>query len=143
MGGGGTGRAGPRQAPRLVPADSEASASRPGMDLLVGVRRRLRHAELCYGLRQGCVRQLQGFACDHMAKQVIIHAPFDIRLDDVPDADRPLGAYELRCQTELSALSPGTETRIYTGLEADRFAYRVSYPFTTGYNNISRITEVG
>jgi threonine dehydrogenase-like Zn-dependent dehydrogenase len=78
-----------------------------------------------------------------VAKQVIIHAPFDIRLDGVPDADRPLGPYELRCQTELSALSPGTETRIYTGLEADRFAYRVSYPFTTGYNNVSRITEVG
>src|SRR5437868_233935 len=76
-------------------------------------------------------------------RQVIVHAPFDVRLDDVPSAERPLGDYELFCRTELTALSPGTETRIYTGLEADRFRYRVSYPFPVGYNNIGRVMAVG
>lgn len=76
-------------------------------------------------------------------KQVIIHAPYDVRLDDVPSPARPLGDYELRVQTELSALSPGTETRIYTGLDRERFTYRVSYPFTPGYNNVGRVIESG
>lgn len=76
-------------------------------------------------------------------KQVIIHAPHDVRLDEVPSPVRALGDYELRVQTELSAFSPGTETRIYTGLERERFTYRVSYPFTPGYNNVGRVIEIG
>src|SRR5262245_44228280 len=46
-------------------------------------------------------------------------------------------------RTEVSALSTGTETRIYTGLESERFSYRVRYPFLLGYNNVGRILEVG
>jgi threonine dehydrogenase-like Zn-dependent dehydrogenase len=76
-------------------------------------------------------------------KKIVIHAPYDVRLDDVASGTRPLGPYELRVQTELTALSPGTETRIYTGLEQERFAYRVQYPFAPGYNNVSRVIEVG
>jgi len=76
-------------------------------------------------------------------KQVFVHAPYDVRLDDVPSDYRPLGPFELRAQTEWSALSPGTETRIYTGLEQDRFSYRVQYPYELGYNNVARVTEVG
>jgi threonine dehydrogenase-like Zn-dependent dehydrogenase len=78
-----------------------------------------------------------------MNKQVIVHGPFDVRLDDVADDDRPLGPYELRVRTELSALSPGTETRIYTGQDAERFAYRVRYPMPIGYNNVGRVVEIG
>jgi threonine dehydrogenase-like Zn-dependent dehydrogenase len=78
-----------------------------------------------------------------MAKQIIVHAPGDVRVDEVPTITRPLGDYELLVHTEVSALSPGTETRIYTGLEAPRFAYRVSYPFQLGYNNVGRVVEVG
>jgi hypothetical protein len=78
-----------------------------------------------------------------MTKQVIVHAPFDVRLDELPSDERPLGPYELRVRTELTALSPGTETRIYTGQEAERFAYRVRYPMPIGYNNVGRIVEVG
>ncbi len=76
-------------------------------------------------------------------KQIIVHAPYDIRLDTVDEPSRPLGEYELRVRTELTAISPGTETRIYTGTEQERFAYRVSYPFTLGYNNVGRVVEVG
>jgi threonine dehydrogenase-like Zn-dependent dehydrogenase len=76
-------------------------------------------------------------------KQVIVHAPYDVRFDDVPSENRALGPYELRVQTELSALSPGTETRIYTGLEQERFAYRVQYPMAIGYNNVGRVIEIG
>ena len=78
-----------------------------------------------------------------MTKQVIVHAPFDVRLDELPSDERPLGPYELRVRTELTALSPGTETRIYTGQEAERFAYRVRYPMPIGYNNVGRVVEVG
>jgi threonine dehydrogenase-like Zn-dependent dehydrogenase len=79
----------------------------------------------------------------HMTKQVFIHAPYDIRLDEVAPVDRALGPYEMRVKTELTALSPGTETRIYTGTDAERFAYRVRYPFPVGYNNIGRVVEIG
>jgi threonine dehydrogenase-like Zn-dependent dehydrogenase len=78
-----------------------------------------------------------------MAKQIIIHAPGDVRTKEIPPITRPLGDYELLVHTEVSALSPGTETRIYTGLEASRFAYRVSYPFELGYNNVGRVVKVG
>jgi len=78
-----------------------------------------------------------------MAKQIIVHAPGDVRIEEIPPITRPLGDYELLVHTEVSALSPGTETRIYTGLEAPRFAYRVSYPFPLGYNNIGRVVKVG
>jgi len=78
-----------------------------------------------------------------MTKQVIVHAPFDVRLDELPSDGRPLGPFELRVRTELTALSPGTETRIYTGQEAERFAYRVRYPMPIGYNNVGRVVEVG
>jgi threonine dehydrogenase-like Zn-dependent dehydrogenase len=76
-------------------------------------------------------------------KQVIIHAPFDVRLDEAPAPKQPLGEFEMLARTEVSALSPGTETRIYTGLESQRFSYRVRYPFHLGYNNVGRILEVG
>lgn len=32
---------------------------------------------------------------------------------------------------------------MYTGLEQERFSYRVKYPFALGYNNVARVTEVG
>lgn len=57
--------------------------------------------------------------------------------------ERVLGAYELRVRTEVSALSPGTETRVYTGVEAERFRYRISYPFSLGYNNVGRVIAAG
>ena len=78
-----------------------------------------------------------------MPKQVFIHAPYDVRFDDLPRHDRPLGDFELLVRTEVTALSPGTETRIYSGKEVERFAYRVSYPFALGYNNVGRIRAVG
>lgn len=78
-----------------------------------------------------------------MAKQIIVHAPGDVRIDEIPPITRPLGDYELLVHTEVSALSPGTETRIYTGLEAPRFGYRVNYPFQLGYNNVGRVVKVG
>ena len=59
-----------------------------------------------------------------MPKQVIVHAPFDVRLDEAPPPKHPLGEFEMVVRTEVSALSPGTETRIYTGLESKRFNYR-------------------
>src|SRR5262249_8522767 len=77
-----------------------------------------------------------------MPKQVIIHAPFDVRLDEAP-TPKPLGEFEILARTEVSALSPGTETRIYTGLESERFSYRVSYAFHLGYNNVGKILAVG
>ncbi len=76
-------------------------------------------------------------------KQVIVHAPYDVRCDDAPSIDDPLGDYELLVRTEVSALSPGTETRVYTGLDAERFRYRISYPFLLGYNNVGRIVAAG
>jgi threonine dehydrogenase-like Zn-dependent dehydrogenase len=78
-----------------------------------------------------------------MPKQVFIHAPYDVRFDEVPPIDRPLGDYELLVRTEMTALSPGTETRIYSGQDIERFAYRVSYPFALGYNNVGCVTAVG
>lgn len=76
-------------------------------------------------------------------KQVIIHAPYDVRVDEVAAPGRRLGDYELLVRTEVSALSPGTETRAYTGLDAERFRYRVSYPFPLGYNNVGHIVAAG
>jgi threonine dehydrogenase-like Zn-dependent dehydrogenase len=78
-----------------------------------------------------------------MPRQVIVHAPFDARLDEIPPAERPLGDFELLVHTEVSALSPGTETRMYSGLEVERFSYRFSYPVAIGYNNVGRVTAVG
>ena len=78
-----------------------------------------------------------------MPRQVIVHAPYDVRLDEIEPIERPLGDFEVLVHTEVSALSPGTETRIYTGLDAERFSYRVSYPFPLGYNNVGRVISVG
>jgi threonine dehydrogenase-like Zn-dependent dehydrogenase len=78
-----------------------------------------------------------------MPKQVIVHSPFDVRLDDVPALEQPLGEFEILVRSEVSALSPGTETRIYAGLESERFSYRVRYPFSLGYNNVGKILTVG
>src|SRR5262245_29554497 len=78
-----------------------------------------------------------------MAKQIIVHSPGDVRIEEIPPITRRLGDYELLVHTEVSALSPGTETRIYTGVEASRFSYRVSYPFPLGYNNVGRVVKVG
>lgn len=76
-------------------------------------------------------------------KRVLIHAPYDIRLEDTPSPDGPLGDYEILARTEVTALSPGTETRVYSGLDVERFRYRISYPFAPGYNNIGRVVAVG
>jgi len=76
-------------------------------------------------------------------KRVLIHAPYDVRLEDAPSPDRPLGDHEILARTEVSALSPGTETRVYAGLEAERFRYRISYPNAPGYNNVGRVVAVG
>ncbi|MGQ0570017.1 MAG: zinc-binding dehydrogenase [Armatimonadota bacterium] len=76
-------------------------------------------------------------------KQVVVHAPYDVRLDDVPSPAQSLGDHELLVRAEVSAMSPGTETRVYTGLDAERFRYRVSYPFLLGYNNVGRVVAVG
>ncbi|MEW5979488.1 MAG: zinc-binding alcohol dehydrogenase [Acidobacteriota bacterium] len=78
-----------------------------------------------------------------MRKQAIIHQPYDVRIDEIPALEQRLGDFELHVRTELSALSPGTETRIYAGLQAERFSYRVSYPFAVGYNNVGRVVAVG
>jgi threonine dehydrogenase-like Zn-dependent dehydrogenase len=78
-----------------------------------------------------------------MRRQAIIHQPYDVRLDEIAPLAHPLGDFELLVRTEISALSPGTETRIYTGTEAARFSYRVSYPFTLGYNNVARVIATG
>lgn len=76
-------------------------------------------------------------------KQIFVHAPYDVRLDEVPSDARALGPYEMRAVTEWTTLSPGTETRIYTGVEQERFSYRVNYPFALGYNNVARVVEIG
>ncbi len=80
---------------------------------------------------------------DVSVKRVLVHAPYDVRLEDAPSPEQPLGDYEILARTEISALSPGTETRVYAGLEAERFRYRISYPSALGYNNIGRVVAVG
>jgi threonine dehydrogenase-like Zn-dependent dehydrogenase len=77
-----------------------------------------------------------------MPKQVTIHAPYDVRLEEIASVERPLEDFELLVQTEVGALSPGTETRIYSG-GVERFSYRISYPFPLGYNNVGKVVAVG
>jgi hypothetical protein len=64
-----------------------------------------------------------------MPTQVIVHAPYDVRFEETPSIERPLGDFELLVRAEVGALSPGTEARIYSGRGVERFSYRVSYPF--------------
>ena len=78
-----------------------------------------------------------------MPTQVMVHAPYDLRLEEAPSIERPLGDFELLVQAEVGALSPGTETRIYSGGAVDRFSYRISYPFPLGYNNVGKVVAVG
>ena len=78
-----------------------------------------------------------------MPTQVIVHAPYDVRFEEMPSIDRPLGDFELLVRAELGALSPGTEARIYSGRGVERFSYRVSYPFPLGYNNVAKVVAVG
>jgi threonine dehydrogenase-like Zn-dependent dehydrogenase len=78
-----------------------------------------------------------------MPTQVIAHAPYDLRLDEIPSIERPLGDFELLVRAEVGALSPGTEARIYSGEGVDRFSYRISYPFPLGYNNVGKVMAVG
>ena len=78
-----------------------------------------------------------------MPTQVIAHAPYDLRLDEIPSIERPLGDFELLVQADVGALSPGTEARIYSGEGVDRFSYRISYPFPLGYNNVGKVVAVG
>ena len=78
-----------------------------------------------------------------MPTQVIVHAPYDVRLDEMPSIERPLGDFELLVRAEVGVLSPGTEARIYSGRGVERFSYRVSYPFPLGYNNVGKVAAVG
>lgn len=78
-----------------------------------------------------------------MPKRVIVHAPYDVRLEEIPPIQQTLGDFELLVHAEVAALSPGTETRIYSGVGIERFSYRVNYPFPLGYNNVGRVVAVG
>ena len=57
-----------------------------------------------------------------MPRQVFVHAPYDVRFDEISVPERPLGDFELLVHTEVSALSPGTESRIYSGVDSERFS---------------------
>ena len=78
-----------------------------------------------------------------MPTQVIVHAPYDLRFEEMPSIERPLGDFELLVRAEVGALSPGTEARIYSGGGVERFSYRISYPFPLGYNNVGKVMAVG
>ena len=78
-----------------------------------------------------------------MPTQVVVHAPYDVRFEEIPSNGRPLGDFELLVRAEVGALSPGTETRIYSGKGVERFSYRINYPFPLGYNNVGKVAAVG
>ena len=78
-----------------------------------------------------------------MPTQIVLYAPYDVRFEEMPSIDRPLGDFELLVRAEVGALSPGTEARIYSGRGVERFSYRVSYPFPLGYNNVGKVAAVG
>ena len=41
-----------------------------------------------------------------MPKRVIVHAPYDVRLEEIPLIQQPLGNFELLVHAEVAALSP-------------------------------------
>ncbi|MBX7114308.1 MAG: zinc-binding alcohol dehydrogenase [Myxococcaceae bacterium] len=81
---------------------------------------------------------------------VYFQKPFDLQLAPVPVSS--LGEHDVRVQTELSAISAGTEMLFYRGLveqgaavdatfEAHRHA--LTYPLCYGYSNVGRVVQLG
>src|SRR5260370_32987855 len=77
-----------------------------------------------------------------MPTQVIVHALYDVRFEETPSIERPLGDFELLGRAEVGALSPGTEARIYSGKGVERFSYRIDYPFPLGHNSVGEVAAV-
>ncbi len=74
--------------------------------------------------------------------QATVYGAFDLRLEEKPlDPDR-LAANEVYVETEVTALSTGTELALYLGHAAD-VPSTPTYPREMGYNNVGRVVRTG
>jgi threonine dehydrogenase-like Zn-dependent dehydrogenase len=74
--------------------------------------------------------------------QAFIHGERDLRIDQVDISDEPLGPDELLVQTEVSALSTGTDIGNFVG-DSRYIPMCPGYPRSIGYSNVGVVLETG
>src|ERR1700740_690775 len=78
------------------------------------------------------------------ARQAVIREPFQVEVREV-DLPAP-AANQILVETEVSAVSPGTELAVYTGTHQwlkDPNLPDWKFPFRSGYSAAGEVVEVG
>ena len=82
-----------------------------------------------------------------MSKRLIVTGPRKSRFQDVPDPDCPAGGVLVRAR--MTAVSTGTELRVYRGIPVDREqkylfpGFPLQFPVENGYSMVGEVLEVG
>lgn len=76
------------------------------------------------------------------ARQAILYGAGDLRMEDRPLGDGPLGDDEVYVETEVTALSTGTDLGNYLGRSTD-VPGAPGYPRGVGYSNVGVVREAG
>ena len=82
-----------------------------------------------------------------MSKRLIVTGPRNARFQEVPDPDCPAGGLLVRAR--MTAISTGTELRVYRGIPVDREGkylypgFPLQFPVENGYSMVGEVVEAG
>lgn len=82
-----------------------------------------------------------------MSKRLIVTGPRNARFQEVPDPDCPAGGLLVRAR--MTAISTGTELRVYRGIPVDtegKYLYPgfpLQFPVENGYSMVGEVLEAG
>lgn len=82
-----------------------------------------------------------------MSKRLIVTGPRNARFQEVPDPDCPAGGLVVRAR--MTAISTGTELRVYRGIPVDREkkylfpGFPLQFPVENGYSMVGEVLEAG
>lgn len=80
----------------------------------------------------------------HKGRQIRVNGPFDLELQDV-EVDSDIGDTEVLVKNRYTAISPGTELSIYTGINPEVYQPNTwcNYPHVPGYVGLGEAIAVG
>ena len=82
-----------------------------------------------------------------MSKRLIVTDPRNAQFQEVPDPDCPAGGLLVRAR--MTAISTGTELRVYRGIPVDREqkylypGFPLKFPVENGYSMVGEVVEAG
>lgn len=82
-----------------------------------------------------------------MSKRLIVTSPRNSRFQEVPDPDCPASGLLVRAR--MTAISTGTELRVYRGIPVDREGkylypgFPLQFPVENGYSMVGEVVEAG